>query len=138
NVMLSDEIKASDDYSENLAKSSGTQLAKGRVFEELAQSEGVKADTMDFEETEEEDEIPLVRRQTRVVIGRQVQRDSTKVNLDQSSKLKGLETLSEAAQFKLDMKKAIKASKDDFIFQQRPRGSSEGSGVTLEVPGGLS
>ncbi|GJT84069.1 hypothetical protein Tco_1058411 [Tanacetum coccineum] len=127
---FSDEIKASDDYSEYLAKSSGTQLAKGRgkVFEELAQSKGVKADTMDFEEIEEEDEIPLVRRQTGVVIGRQVQRDSTKVNLDQSSKLKGLETLSEAAQFKLDMKKAIKASKDDFIFQQRPRVLDEPSG----------
>nr|GEV14972.1 hypothetical protein [Tanacetum cinerariifolium] len=39
------------------------------VFEESAQSEGVKADTMDFKETKEKDEIPLVRRQTGVVIG---------------------------------------------------------------------
>ncbi|GKD90208.1 hypothetical protein Tco_1365715, partial [Tanacetum coccineum] len=115
NVMLSDEIKAFNDYSEYLAKSLGTQLAKGR----------------------EQDEIPLVRRQTGVFISRQVQRESTKANLDQSSKLKGLETIFEAAQFKLDMKKAIKASKDDFIFQQRPRGS----GVTptvLDEPSGNS
>ncbi|GKC53631.1 hypothetical protein Tco_1076376 [Tanacetum coccineum] len=125
NVMLSDEIKDSNDYSEYLAKSSGTQPVKGKgkvkglitkkdlevalknirvpkkrrleiMFEELAQSKGLKADT-----------------------------------------LKGLETIFEAAQFKLDMKKAIKASKDDFIFQQRPRGS----GVTptvLDEPSGNS
>ncbi|GKA70456.1 hypothetical protein Tco_0776595 [Tanacetum coccineum] len=32
----------------------------------------------------------------------------------------------------------LKASKDGFILQKRPKGSSEGSGVSLEVLGGLS
>ncbi|GKB13246.1 hypothetical protein Tco_0847169, partial [Tanacetum coccineum] len=56
------------------------------------QSKGVEDDA-DFEEIEEEDEIPL-----------------------------------------LDLKKARKASKEDFILQQRPKGSGEGSNVALEVP----
>ncbi|GKC06162.1 hypothetical protein Tco_0997772 [Tanacetum coccineum] len=43
-----------------------------------------------------------------------------------------------AAQFKLDLKKVRKASKDDFILQQRPKSSGEGSGVALEVPDGLN
>ncbi|GJW45886.1 hypothetical protein Tco_0077532 [Tanacetum coccineum] len=92
NVMLSDEIKDSNDYSEYLAKSSGTQPVKGKgkvkglitkkdlevalnnirvpkkkrtktLFEESAQSEGVE-DDVDSKEIEEEDEIPLVRRKT--------------------------------------------------------------------------
>ncbi|GKC60643.1 hypothetical protein Tco_1088241 [Tanacetum coccineum] len=125
-VMLNDDIKASTAYAEYLTKSLGTQPATGKgkgkgkrlitkkdlevalknigvqrkrrleiVFEESAQSEGVEADTMDYEETEKEDEIPLVRRQTRVFIGKQ-------------------------------------------ILQQRPKGSSEGFDVTLEVPDGLN
>ncbi|GKB79672.1 hypothetical protein Tco_0946567, partial [Tanacetum coccineum] len=95
-VMLNDEIKASADYSEYLAKFKGGK-PKGRgkglltkkgvevvvvkietvrvlkkrrtkiVIEQFGQSKGVEDDA-DSEETEEEDEIPLVRRQTRVVI----------------------------------------------------------------------
>ncbi|GJW85128.1 hypothetical protein Tco_0158273 [Tanacetum coccineum] len=38
----------------------------------------------------------------------------------------------------IDLKKVRKASKDDFIIQQCPKGSGEGSGVALEVPDGLS
>nr|GEU44617.1 hypothetical protein [Tanacetum cinerariifolium] len=36
------------------------------------------------------------------------------------------------------MTKARKASKDDFIIQQRPKGSGEGFGVVLEVHDGVS
>ncbi|GJX52137.1 hypothetical protein Tco_0280506 [Tanacetum coccineum] len=134
---VNDDIKASDAYLEYLTKSSGTQPAKGKgkglitkkdlevalrnirvpkkrcletVFEELAQSEGVEADTVDSKETEEEDEIPLVRRQNGVVIGRQVHQESDEEALDHSKKLKGVERI----------------------------GSGEGSGVTIEVPDELN
>ncbi|GKA23865.1 hypothetical protein Tco_0709898 [Tanacetum coccineum] len=87
-VMLNDDIKTSVAYAEYLTKSSGTQPATGKgkglitkkdfevalknigvprkkwsetVFKESTQSEGVEADTMNSEETEKEDEIPLVQ-----------------------------------------------------------------------------
>ncbi|GJS26724.1 hypothetical protein Tco_0487344 [Tanacetum coccineum] len=117
-VMLNDDIKASVVYAEYLTKSLGTQPATGKgkgkwmitkkdlkvalknievpkkkwsetVFEESAQSKGVEADTVDSEETKEEDEIPLVRRQIVVVIGRQVHQESDEEALDHSKKLKG-------------------------------------------------
>ncbi|GJS91325.1 hypothetical protein Tco_0773961 [Tanacetum coccineum] len=87
----------------------------------------------------EEEEPQLTRRrQNGVTIRRETHGESDEKNLDHSSKLKGNETLSATAQFKLDMKKARKASKDDFFIQQHPKGLGEGSGVTLEVPDGLS
>ncbi|GJT78539.1 hypothetical protein Tco_1045264 [Tanacetum coccineum] len=45
-----------------------------------------------------------------------------------------LKTLFAAAQLKLDMKKAQKASKYDFCIQPHSKGSGKGSGITLEVP----
>ncbi|GJU38403.1 hypothetical protein Tco_1191360 [Tanacetum coccineum] len=64
------------------------------VIEEVGQSEEV-AEDVDFEETDEE---PLVRRiPTRVVISGEVCSESDDEGLDHSKKLKGLETLSEAA-----------------------------------------
>ncbi|GJU03444.1 hypothetical protein Tco_1113782 [Tanacetum coccineum] len=47
---------------------------------------------------------------------------------------KGIETLSKAAQYIYDMKTASKASKLDYKIQQQSKGSSEGSGIILEVP----
>ncbi|GJS26612.1 hypothetical protein Tco_0487232 [Tanacetum coccineum] len=132
-VMLNDDIKASVEYSEYLAKSRGAAPVKTRgkglltkqgveiamervsipkrirsktVTEEVGQSKGIDDDEVDYEETKE-DEEPL---------------------------LKGLETLSKAAQFQLHMRRAIKATRHDFFIQQRPRGPGKGSGVTLEVP----
>ncbi|GKE52544.1 hypothetical protein Tco_1487700, partial [Tanacetum coccineum] len=93
------------------------------------------AEDVDSEETDEES---LVRRPTGIVIGGEGSRESDEEEVDQSKKLKGLETLSEASQFKLNMKKAKKASRHAFIIQQRPRGSCEGSGVTPEVPDELT
>ncbi|GKB67564.1 hypothetical protein Tco_0928976, partial [Tanacetum coccineum] len=127
-MMLNDDIKASTAYVEYLSKSSGTQLAKGRGVE----------DDVDFEETEEEDEIPLVQRQTRVVIGRQVHQESDEKALDHSKKLKGVERMSKTAEFLLQLRKAKKKRKEESILQQRPRGSSEGSGVTPKVPDWLN
>ncbi|GKA96883.1 hypothetical protein Tco_0818978 [Tanacetum coccineum] len=156
---LNDEIKNSDDYLNYLDKSSGTKPVKSRgkglltkqgvevavervsiprkirsktVNEETGQSEEV-ADAVDSEETKEEEEPKLTRRRkTGVIIERQANRESEEENLDHSSKLKGIKILYAAAQFKLDMKKARKANKDDIITQQRPKGS--GSGVTPAVP----
>ncbi|GJW77174.1 hypothetical protein Tco_0138856 [Tanacetum coccineum] len=59
---------------------------------------------------------------------------SKEEGVDHLKKLKGLETLSEAAQFQLNIKRARKASRHDFFIQQHPRGSGEGSSITLEVP----
>ncbi|GJX92142.1 hypothetical protein Tco_0345468 [Tanacetum coccineum] len=152
-VMLNDEIKASADYADYLANTKGGKL-KGRgkgpvtmkgvevVVEKIAyvrvpktkrtytlteqsgQSEGVEDDA-DFEETEEEDEIPLVQRQTRVVIGRQVHQESDEEALDHSKKLKGVERMSETTEFLLQLKKAKKA--------KRPK-CNKGLSVTLVVP----
>ncbi|GKA63145.1 hypothetical protein Tco_0762751 [Tanacetum coccineum] len=158
-VMLNDDIKAFVAYAEYLTKSSGTQPASGKgkglitmkdfevalknigvprkkwsetVFEESAQSEGVEADTMNSEETKKEDEIPLVQIQTGVIIGRQVYQESDKEALNYSKKLKRVERMLEAAEFLLQLRKAKKASKQEFILQQQLRGS--GSGVTPAVP----
>ncbi|GKD38753.1 hypothetical protein Tco_1258960, partial [Tanacetum coccineum] len=108
------------------------------MVEEVGQSEEV-ADEADSEETKEDDEEPLNKRKiTGLVIGGEGRRESDEEGVDHSKKLKGLETLSEVVQFKLNMKKARKASKHDFFIQSRPRGSGEGSGVTLEVPNELT
>nr|GEY05312.1 hypothetical protein [Tanacetum cinerariifolium] len=141
-VMLNNNIKASAEYLEYLKKVVGgsTPIVKGSkgvfskkavkidmerlripkrrrskaVTEEVYESEQMD-DLGDYEETEEEEVVPLVRQRS-------------------TGKLKGLETLSAAAQLKLDMKKAQKTSKDDFNIQQRSKGLGEGSGITLEVP----
>ncbi|GKD14108.1 hypothetical protein Tco_1198515 [Tanacetum coccineum] len=74
-VMLNDEIKASAEYSEYLAKSKGSKLVKTRG-KGLLTKQGFEivvervVDDIDSEETEDDDEEPLVRRRpTGVVIG---------------------------------------------------------------------
>ncbi|GJZ84141.1 hypothetical protein Tco_0649480 [Tanacetum coccineum] len=102
------------------------------VIKETGQSEEV-VDTVDSQDKEDKKEDRLIQRQTGVVIGKQVHKDSDEENLDHSKKLKGIETLSIATQFMIDMKKSRKASKDDFILQQCPKGSGEVSRVIPEV-----
>ncbi|GJX27755.1 hypothetical protein Tco_0235834 [Tanacetum coccineum] len=117
-VMMSDKIKASADYLNYLAKSMGTQLAKGQgkgmltnkgvevvmqktetilvpkkkctatVIEETGQSKEV-ADIVDSEETGDKEEGRLSARQTGIVIGRGVYKESDEETLDHSKKLKG-------------------------------------------------
>ncbi|GJT92375.1 hypothetical protein Tco_1081220 [Tanacetum coccineum] len=56
--------------------------------------------------------------------------------LDHSTvKLNGVKNVSSTAQFLMDMKKARKASKDDYIIKQRPKGPGEGSSVVLDIHG---
>ncbi|GJS99983.1 hypothetical protein Tco_0821153 [Tanacetum coccineum] len=162
-VMMNEDIKASAEYSKYLAKSKGSKYVKGKgllskegvevvvervsipkrrrsktIVEEVGQSEEI-ADEVDFEETQDDEDEPLVRRRpTGVVIGGESHRESEEESLDHSKKLKGTEMLSTAAQFKLDLKKARKASKYDFILQHRLIGLGEGSGVALEGLDGLS
>ncbi|GJX23843.1 hypothetical protein Tco_0228288 [Tanacetum coccineum] len=130
-VMLSDKIKASEDYLNYLDKSTGTQPVKVKgkgkglltkkgdevvvetvripkkrcsetVIEETCQSENF-ADEVNSKETESnKEEEPLIkRRQTSVIIGREAYRESDEENLDQSMKMKGIEMISATAQFKV-------------------------------------
>ncbi|GKB01247.1 hypothetical protein Tco_0829291 [Tanacetum coccineum] len=158
-VMFNKVIKASTDYSEYLAKSTGSTRAQATcqgkglltkdgveftvktvsihkrkrsqtVTEEIGQSEEAISDEVDSKKTNEEEVEPLVRcRFTGVSIGSEAYQRTTneEERVDHSKKLKGLETLSTAAQLKLDMKKAQKASKDDFFIQQHSKGSDEPS-----------
>ncbi|GKD29264.1 hypothetical protein Tco_1240042 [Tanacetum coccineum] len=69
---------------------------------------------------------------------RGVYKESKEGTLDHSKKLKGIKTLSSSTQYLVDMKKPMKASKDNFILKQHTKGPDEGSGVIPEVPDGLS
>nr|GEY82197.1 hypothetical protein [Tanacetum cinerariifolium] len=93
----SDVIKAFDDYSKYLAKSSRTQPTKGK-----GKGQNTKKDL----EVDLKNIRVLKKKRTKTVF-------------------------KESAQ---NLKKARKASKDDFILQQRPKGLGEGSGMALGVP----
>ncbi|GJT91044.1 hypothetical protein Tco_1079889 [Tanacetum coccineum] len=136
-VMLNDEITASNAHQEYLTMYKGEKPTKCNGKGLVTKKEGVE-DDVDSKETKEEDEIPLVQRQTKVFIGRQVHQESDKEDLDHSKKLKRVERMSEIEEFLLQLKKARKKCKQDFIVQQPPRGSNEGSGVTPEVLDGLN
>ncbi|GJT83733.1 hypothetical protein Tco_1058075 [Tanacetum coccineum] len=126
-VMLNDDIKASTAYVEYLSKSSGTQLAKGR-----GKSKG-RITKKDLEVALNNIRVPKKKR-TETVFEEtpqsEVHQESDEKALDHSKKLKGVERMSKTAEFLLQLRKAKKESKQEFILQQRPRGSSEGSGVT--------
>ncbi|GKB27951.1 hypothetical protein Tco_0867352 [Tanacetum coccineum] len=143
-VMLSDEIMASADYSEYLAKSKGSKPVKasGRgkgllskegveivvervsipkrrrsktVVEEVAQPEEV-ADEVDSEETD--DDEPVVRRRPTGVVTRSgVQPESEEENVDHSKKLKG-----EGSGVTIEV-----------LDELTLKSSNEGAGVTPEV-----
>ncbi|GJR27978.1 hypothetical protein Tco_1104210 [Tanacetum coccineum] len=107
------------------------------VTKEIRQSEEAIDDEVDSEETDVDEVKPLVRhRFTEVSIDKEADQRTVdeEERVDYSKKLKGLETLYAAAQFKLDMTKAKKAKKNDFFIQQCSKGSGKGSGVTPEVP----
>ncbi|GJS77660.1 hypothetical protein Tco_0727541 [Tanacetum coccineum] len=139
--MLNDEIKAFDYYSKYVTKSSGTQPAKGKgkgiglitkkdlevslnnirvpkkrhsktVFKESAQSKGVENDA-DSEETEKEDEIPLVRRQTGIVISSQAHQESDEESLDHFKKLKGVKRMSETIEFLVQLNGSLSSSSSE-------------------------
>ncbi|GJS20764.1 hypothetical protein Tco_0449396, partial [Tanacetum coccineum] len=86
------------------------------------------------DEYDDEHEERLIRKKPTGVVIRDTPNVSTKKTLDQSKKLKGIEMLSEAAQLKANILKAIKASKRTYRIHQQSRGSSKGAGITPEVP----
>ncbi|GJU29916.1 hypothetical protein Tco_1173505 [Tanacetum coccineum] len=92
------------------------------------------ADTAESEVTKDNEVQPLIRRLTSIIIGREIPRDPTKETLDQSKKLKGVASLPAAAQSLLFLKKGSRATREEFIIKQIPKGSIEGFGVIPEVP----
>ncbi|GJZ37074.1 hypothetical protein Tco_0583265, partial [Tanacetum coccineum] len=149
-MMLNDDIKASVEYLEYLAKFKGSNPVKTRgkglltkqgvkivvkrvsipkrrrsetVVEEVGQSEEV-VDEVDSDETEYDKEEPLVRRRPiGVVIGGEARKQSDEEGVDHSKKLKGIEISSEGS--------GVTPKVSDELTQ---KGLNEGSGVTLAVP----
>ncbi|GJR01020.1 hypothetical protein Tco_0524004 [Tanacetum coccineum] len=89
------------------------------------------ADTKETEETEDDEVAPLIRRGTEVVIGRGVPKESDEEVLDHSKKLKGVAPVPAAAQSLLNLKKGSRASREEYILKQIPKGPSEGSTAVL-------
>ncbi|GJV02727.1 hypothetical protein Tco_1336296 [Tanacetum coccineum] len=135
-VMLSGEIKAFEDYLNYLAKSTGTQPVKVKdKGKGLLTKKGVEV-------VVETVRIPKKRRSETVIEETGQLKEAADIldeeTLDHSKKLKGVERMSETAKFLLEMKKARKASKEDFILKQQSKGPGEGSGMALEVLDGPS
>ncbi|GJT40091.1 zinc finger, CCHC-type containing protein [Tanacetum coccineum] len=87
-----------------------------------------------YDESNNEQKRMLIRRRSTGVIIRENSNVSKKKTLDETQKLKGIELLSDAVQLALDTQKVIKSNKRDIGTQQPSKGSSEGAGITLEVP----
>ncbi|GJX11793.1 hypothetical protein Tco_0201652 [Tanacetum coccineum] len=138
-VMLNDVMKAYVDYSEYLAKSKGSSPVKDSSRGKgLLTKEGVEITIERVSISKRRHSKTMIEEVTQSEEGADVV-DSEETEEDEEQlKLKGLETLSEAVQFKLNMKKARKASRHEFFKQQCPRGSGEGSGITPEVPDELT
>ncbi|GKE17956.1 hypothetical protein Tco_1425533 [Tanacetum coccineum] len=127
-IMLNDNIKASAEYSEYLAKSKVSAPVK-------ATSRGKCLITKDgVEVAVERVSIPKRRRSktvvkevgpTGIVIGGEGHRESDEEEFDQLKKLKGLETLSKAIQFKVT---------SEVTDELTLKSSNKGAGLILEVP----
>ncbi|GJW58115.1 hypothetical protein Tco_0104846 [Tanacetum coccineum] len=137
--MMSDTIKASSSYLNYMAKSLGTQSGKGQgkrlnTKKDVESEEFV--DSKSLEETKaDKEKICLNERHSSLVIGREENKEIDEGTLDHSTmKLKGVENVSSVAQYLLDMKKATKASKNDYILQQHPKGAGDGSSMIPDTP----
>ncbi|GKC36008.1 hypothetical protein Tco_1048392 [Tanacetum coccineum] len=90
-----------------------------RVAEEIGQNDEV-ANEANSKATDEEEFEPLIKhRNIGISIGRNTSQEYEAIEegIDHSMKMKGPVTPSEATRYKSDMKKALNASKDDFIIQ---------------------
>ncbi|GJS57718.1 hypothetical protein Tco_0652502 [Tanacetum coccineum] len=121
-MMLNDNIKAFAEYLEYLIKSKGSNPVKAIGIE--------IAEDVDSEETDEE---PPVRRPTGVVIGGEVRSELEDEGVDHLKKLKGLETLSEAAQCKLYMKKEVLDEPSDHSSSSSSEGNEQAGDAQAEV-----
>ncbi|GJT98618.1 hypothetical protein Tco_1094136 [Tanacetum coccineum] len=160
--MMNDAIKSSTHYMTYLALSTNTKVPKATKGKGKDPDEAVKlaqsiskteaeeeerrlhetharlvtkkvVDIAESDETEDDEIQSLIRRATGVVIDKEIPKESTKEALDHYQKLKGIETLSAAAQLMPDLKTTTKASRLDYRIQQQSQGSSEGAGIIPEV-----
>nr|GEV19138.1 hypothetical protein [Tanacetum cinerariifolium] len=108
------------------------------IWEELKyQIESMRSSWLSLEELHQsklEAKVYSPRKGFTLMWTEEAHRESEEERVDHSKKLKGLETLSKAAKFKLNIIRARKDSRHDFFIQQRPKGSNDGSSITLEVP----
>ncbi|GJR95926.1 hypothetical protein Tco_0268100 [Tanacetum coccineum] len=136
--MISDEIKASIDYSNYLEKSMRDKPVKGKG-KGLLTRKGVEVAVQKIETIR----VPKKKRIETFIkettpskeVADTIHKELDEEALDHSKKLKGVETISAVAQYLLDMKIATKESKNEYILQQRLKGLGEGLGVIPEVPG---
>ncbi|GJV55731.1 hypothetical protein Tco_1456736 [Tanacetum coccineum] len=105
------------------------------IIEETDQTEEL-ANSVNLKEAETtKEEHRLNERHSSLVIGEEVNIETDEGTHEHSTtKLKGFENVSNTTQFLLDMKKASKASRNEYTLQQRPEGPGEGSSVVLETP----
>ncbi|GJU14815.1 hypothetical protein Tco_1142781 [Tanacetum coccineum] len=102
----------------------------------------VTAKPTGMDESDESDGEPVNRptgkRRPSGITLRDTSNVSKKKSLDQSQKLKGIQIMTEKEQLAADTKKAIKASKEALRLQQRTEDSSEGVGITPDIPDELT
>ncbi|GKB55026.1 hypothetical protein Tco_0905779 [Tanacetum coccineum] len=140
-TMLTKEVKNSKAYQTFLAISNGIiPLKKGRGQHAKGKREAVtpkkkSSITVDDNIIPDPDEaLKLGKIKPTGVVIKDTPTVSKKKSLDQSQKLKGIQVMIEEEQLAANTKKAIKASKKAKRIQQQSTGSSEGVGITLEVP----
>ncbi|GJS49224.1 hypothetical protein Tco_0599345 [Tanacetum coccineum] len=139
-VMLNNDIRNSKAYQTYLAISTSIvppkKARKGTKTTVVLKKKGsITAEKLTSDEgSDDEQEGWLIRRMSTGVVIRDTPNVSKKKTLDETQKLKGIKLLSDVTQLALDTHKAIKASKRNIRTQQQFGGSSEGAGITPEVP----
>nr|GEV29288.1 hypothetical protein [Tanacetum cinerariifolium] len=137
--MMNDEIKNSAYYMTYLALSTNTKVPKGVKGKFKGLMSKKNPDTVVHKEkkkahVKKKDDVQ--RKKRSITADDNILPDpdeALKLALDHSQKLKGIETLSAAAQLVSDLKTTTKASKLDYRIQQQSHGSSEAVGIILEV-----
>nr|GEV44195.1 retrovirus-related Pol polyprotein from transposon TNT 1-94 [Tanacetum cinerariifolium] len=120
--IISDTIKDSIDYMNYLAKSARTQSGRGRGIG-LTIRKGVEVDVQ-----KKKDPIRVPRKKrTKTIVEetnyKDVEKETDEGTLDHLiMKLKGVANVPSAVQFLLDMKKGSKASRNEYILPQLPKG----------------
>ncbi|GKC97257.1 hypothetical protein Tco_1167532, partial [Tanacetum coccineum] len=149
-ILVTDDMKNSEAYKTFISiskilippkkgRGKGAQGTKATVIpkKETSASKKKRAKKIEFSDEEsDEQEERLIRRKHRGVIIQDTLQVTKKKSIDQTQKLKGIELLSDAAQFEIDTQKAIKANKRESRCQHQSGGSNsdKGAGTSPEVP----
>ncbi|GJZ17345.1 hypothetical protein Tco_0553468 [Tanacetum coccineum] len=132
--MMSDTIKAFADYLNYMAKSTNTQSAKGRG-KRLLTKDGIKVNVKKKTET-----IRVLRKKRTKNIFKETTQFEEEVDKETDEgthdhlTMKLVANVPSVTQYSLDLTKASKASRNEYILQQRPKGLGEGSSVIPETP----